>query len=79
MDYAPGDTAQLADDARATLDKSIFLALFDQSPDAILVARSNGQIIEASIQAETNSKVVFQREHKQDLDENDHHTCGSSP
>lgn len=38
---------------RASLDKTIFLTLFDQSPDAILVVGSGGNIFEASKQAET--------------------------
>jgi PAS domain S-box-containing protein len=53
MDAAAENSPQQAAASRAALDKSIFLALFDHSPDAILVARADGQIIEASIQAET--------------------------
>jgi PAS domain S-box-containing protein len=52
MDVAAKNSSQQAADSGAMLDKSIFLALFDHSPDAILVVRSDGQIIEASIQAE---------------------------
>ena len=61
MDVAADNTPQQAARQRAALDKSIFLALFDQSPDAILVTRSDGQIVEASIQAET----LFAYSHEQ--------------
>lgn len=45
-------SAQPAADPKAPLEQSIFLTLFDHSPDAILVARNDGRIIEASLQAQ---------------------------
>lgn len=53
MDDAVETSSQRTADSRTPLDKSIFLTLFDHSPDAILVAGHDGRIIEASLQAES--------------------------
>ena len=57
---------QPAADPKAPLEQSIFLTLFDHSPDAILVARNDGRIIEASLQSEalfgyTHEELVGKR------------------
>lgn len=52
MNAAAENPSQRSSDLRIKLDTSIFHALFDHSPDAILVVRGDGQILEVSIQAE---------------------------
>ena len=53
MDVAAEKSSQQARDPRAQLDASVFSTLFEHSPDAILVVRDDGSVIEASLQAET--------------------------
>ncbi len=52
MNVAADKLPQQGTTRGTTLDASIFLALFEQSPDAILVVRRDGTIVEASRRAE---------------------------
>lgn len=52
MDVAAEKPLQQGTDHQVPLDRSIFLAIFDNSPDAILVTREDGRILEASLQTE---------------------------